>query len=84
MPVSSKTKLWASVLMIFLLGVAVGTMGTGLIVRHRILGLLAGALTFFFAHGLSVAEACRRAGPFGAAVLRGVDPLPNQLALAAP
>lgn len=44
----------------------------------------AGALTFFVAHGLSVAEACRRAGPFGAAVLRGIDPLPNQLALAAP
>ncbi len=41
----------------------------------------AGALTFFLAHDLPVAEACRRAGPFGAAVLRGIDPLPNQLAL---
>ena len=44
----------------------------------------AGALTYFLAHGLSVAEACRRAGLYGAAVLRGVSPLEMQLALVAP
>ncbi|HEY8087294.1 MAG TPA: PfkB family carbohydrate kinase [Polyangiaceae bacterium] len=38
----------------------------------------AAALTFFLAHGLPVEEACRRAGPFGAAVLRGIDPLELQ------
>jgi ribokinase len=38
----------------------------------------AGALTFFLAHGLAVEEACRRAGPYGAAVLRGIDPLASQ------
>ena len=41
----------------------------------------AGALTFFLAHGSSVEEACRRAGPYGAAVLRGIDPLDVQLDL---
>lgn len=44
----------------------------------------AGALTFFLAHGLSVEESCRRAGPHGAAVLRGIDPLETQLGLVAP
>jgi ribokinase len=38
----------------------------------------AAALTFFLAQGLSVEEACRRAGPHGAAVLRGLDPLEMQ------
>lgn len=38
----------------------------------------AGALTYFLSHGLSVEEACRRAAPFGAAVLRGLDPLEVQ------
>jgi ribokinase len=41
----------------------------------------AGALTFFLAHGVPLEEACRRAGPFGAAVLRGIDPLETQLPL---
>ncbi|WP_437692886.1 PfkB family carbohydrate kinase [Sorangium sp. So ce176] len=44
----------------------------------------AGALTFFLAHGLSVEEGCRRAGPHGAAVLRGIDPLETQAPLIAP
>jgi ribokinase len=44
----------------------------------------AAALTFFVAHGLPVEEACRRAGPFGAAVLRGIDPLELQQRLEAP
>jgi ribokinase len=44
----------------------------------------AGALTFFLAHGLSLEEACRRAGPHGAAVLRGIDPLEQQIDLVAP
>jgi ribokinase len=44
----------------------------------------AAALTFFLAHGLSVEEACRRAGPHGAAVLGGIDPLEQQRPLAAP
>ena len=35
----------------------------------------AGALTYFIARGCGVEEACRRAAPYGAAVLRGVDPL---------
>ena len=39
---------------------------------------LAGAMTYFLARGLSVEDACRRAAPFGAAVLRGVDPLEVQ------
>jgi ribokinase len=38
----------------------------------------AAALTFFLGSGLSVEEACRRAGPYGAAVLRGLDPLEVQ------
>lgn len=38
----------------------------------------AAALTFFVATGLPVEEACRRAGPYGAAVLRGLDPLEVQ------
>jgi ribokinase len=44
----------------------------------------AGALAFFLACGLSVEEACRRAGPHGAAVLRGVDPLEGQMPLTPP
>jgi ribokinase len=43
----------------------------------------AAALTFFLAHGLTVEEACRRAGPHGAAVLRGLDPLEVQEPLVA-
>ena len=38
----------------------------------------AAALTYFLAHDLPVDEACRRAGPFGAAVLTGLDPLAVQ------
>jgi ribokinase len=38
----------------------------------------AAALTFFLAHGVALEDACRRAGPFGAAVLRGIDPLEVQ------
>jgi ribokinase len=44
----------------------------------------AGALTFFLAHGLPIAESCRRAGHHGAAVLRGIDPLEVQEPLIAP
>jgi ribokinase len=44
----------------------------------------AAALTFYLAHGLSVEHACLRAGPFGAAVLRGIDPLEQQEPLGAP
>jgi ribokinase len=44
----------------------------------------AGALTYFLAQGLSIEEACRRAGPHGAAVLRGIDPLETQIALGPP
>ncbi|WP_437318295.1 PfkB family carbohydrate kinase [Sorangium sp. So ce385] len=44
----------------------------------------AGALTFHLAHGLPVEEACRRAGPHGAAVLRGIDPLETQIPLVPP
>ncbi|AUX22432.1 ribokinase [Sorangium cellulosum] len=44
----------------------------------------AGALTFYLACGLPVEEACRRAGPHGAAVLRGIDPLEGQSRLVAP
>ena len=40
-----------------------------------------GALTWFMACGFSVEEACVRAGPYGAAVLRGINPLENQLSL---
>jgi ribokinase len=43
----------------------------------------AAALTFFLGHGLSVEESCRRAGPYGAAVLCGLDPLDVQIPLAA-
>jgi len=44
----------------------------------------AGALTYYFAAGLAVPEACGRAGAHGAAVLRGVDPWESQVALAMP
>ncbi|HRG97720.1 MAG TPA: PfkB family carbohydrate kinase, partial [Polyangiaceae bacterium] len=44
----------------------------------------AAALTFFVAHGLPVEEACRRAGPHGAAVLLGEEPLTAQRPLEAP
>ena len=38
----------------------------------------AAAMTFFLAHGLAVEEACHHAGPFGSAVLGGLDPLEMQ------
>lgn len=38
----------------------------------------AGALTYFLARGVGVEEACTRAALFGAAVLRGIDPLEAQ------
>jgi ribokinase len=41
----------------------------------------AAALTYFVAHGVPLEDACRRAGPFGAAVLRGIDPLETQATL---
>jgi len=41
----------------------------------------AGALTWYLARGLPVADACARASAHGAAVLRGIDPLEHQLAL---
>jgi len=41
----------------------------------------AAALTFFLAAGLPILDACTRAGPHGAAVLRGEDPLAMQLPL---
>ena len=44
----------------------------------------AAALTFFLGSGLPVEEACRRAGPYGAAVLRGLDPLEVQSRLVSP
>ncbi len=44
----------------------------------------AGALTYYLAAGLSVAQACERAGPHGAAVLRALDPRDGQLPLATP
>ncbi len=44
----------------------------------------AAALVFFLAAGLSVAEACARAAPHGAAVLRGLDPWETQLPLVRP
>ena len=40
-----------------------------------------GALTWYLACGLSVEDACVRAGPHGAAVLRGINPLETQLPL---
>ncbi len=44
----------------------------------------AAALTYFLARGLSVEHACQKAGPFGAAVLRGIDPLEVQEPLVCP
>jgi ribokinase len=44
----------------------------------------AGALVYFLACGLSVEEAAARAGPYAAAVLRGVDPLEMQMSLTLP
>lgn len=41
----------------------------------------AGALTWYLACGLPVREACVRAGPHGAAVLRGDNPLAGQMPL---
>jgi ribokinase len=41
----------------------------------------AGALVWFLAQGLAIAEACRRAAPYGAAVLRGIDPIATQMRL---
>jgi ribokinase len=41
----------------------------------------AAAVTWFLAWGRPVAEACARAGPHGAAVLRGLDPRETQLPL---
>jgi ribokinase len=38
----------------------------------------AASLTYYLARELVVEEACRRAGPHGAAVLAGVDPFENQ------
>ena len=38
----------------------------------------AAAMTFFAALGAPVEEACRRAGPYGAAVLGALDPLEAQ------
>jgi ribokinase len=43
----------------------------------------AAALVYFVARGLPVEEAARLAGPFGAAVLRGVDPIEAQASLRA-
>lgn len=44
----------------------------------------AAALTFFLGSGLPVEEAARRAGPYGAAVLRGLGPLEVQSWLGSP
>jgi ribokinase len=41
----------------------------------------AGALTWYLARGLPIEQACSRAAEHGAAVLRGVNPLENQLGL---
>ncbi len=41
----------------------------------------AAALTWYAARGLPLVEACERAGVHGAAVLRGVNPLEEQLPL---
>lgn len=41
----------------------------------------AGALTWFLAHGLGIADACTRAADHGAAVLRGINPIEHQLPL---
>ena len=43
----------------------------------------AGALVYHLAAGLTVARACERAGPHGAAVLAGLDPRETQLPLSA-
>lgn len=43
----------------------------------------AGALVWYLACGCPIEEACVRAGPHGAAVLRGINPLESQLALPA-
>ncbi|MCC6766861.1 MAG: sugar kinase [Deltaproteobacteria bacterium] len=42
----------------------------------------AGALTWHLVAGLSLKEACERAGPYGAAVLAGTNPLEHQRPLA--
>jgi ribokinase len=44
----------------------------------------AAAMTYYLAAGLPVADACGRAGPHGAAVLRALDPREAQLPLALP
>src|SRR6185437_4132960 len=44
----------------------------------------AGALTYYLACGVDLEEACRRAGPYGAAVLGGIDPLEMQRPLVHP
>jgi ribokinase len=44
----------------------------------------AAAMTYYLAAGLSVARACERAGPHGAAVLRALDPRDGHLPLAPP
>jgi ribokinase len=41
----------------------------------------AGALTYYLALGMTPTDACARAGPHGAAVLAGLDPIAHQLAL---
>jgi ribokinase len=41
----------------------------------------AGALTWFVARGMPVVEACERASAYGAAVLRGVNPIEHQMPL---
>jgi ribokinase len=38
----------------------------------------AAAMTYFFARGMQVEQACAAAGPFGAAILRGLDPTETQ------
>ena len=42
----------------------------------------AGALTWYLARGLAIADACARAAVHGAAVLGGINPLEQQVALA--
>jgi ribokinase len=42
----------------------------------------AGALTWYLASGLTLADACSRAAEAGAAVLRGINPLEHQMRLA--
>jgi ribokinase len=44
----------------------------------------AAALTYYLAAGCEITDACTRAGPHGAAVLRGLDPREGQLVLARP